>query len=46
MTVREASLLLEQSKNDFYVFLDERTSKVSVLYRRHDENFGLIAPEV
>lgn len=45
MTVREAALHLEQSKNEFYVFLDERTAKVSVLYRRRDDNYGLIAPE-
>ncbi|MEM9553244.1 MAG: ribosome-associated translation inhibitor RaiA [Acidobacteriota bacterium] len=46
MSVREAALMLESSKNDFYVFLNESTSKVSVLYRRRDQNFGLIAPEV
>lgn len=45
MTIDEASLALEQSKNDFYVFLDAGTEKVSVLYRRKDENYGLIAPE-
>lgn len=45
MTIDEASLQLEQSKNDFFVFRDAATDRVSVLYRRHDENFGLIAPE-
>ncbi|MCG8458213.1 MAG: ribosome-associated translation inhibitor RaiA [Holophagales bacterium] len=45
MTVDEASLALEDSKNDFYVFLDAGTEKVSVIYRRKDDNYGLIAPE-
>ena len=45
MTIDEAALELERSKNDFFVFLDSGTEKVSVLYRRRDQNFGLIAPE-
>ena len=45
MTLDEASVQLQKSKNDFFVFLDSSSDKVSVLYRRKDENFGLIAPE-
>lgn len=45
MTIDEASLQLEQSKNDFFVFRDSTSDRVSVLYRRKDENYGLIAPE-
>ena len=45
MTLDEASMRLQQSKNDFFVFLDSGTDQVSVLYRRKDQNFGLIAPE-
>lgn len=45
MTIDEASLQLEQSKNDFFVFRDSASDRVSVLYRRKDENYGLIAPE-
>ncbi|MDA8017423.1 MAG: ribosome-associated translation inhibitor RaiA [Thermoanaerobaculia bacterium] len=45
MTIDEASLRLEQSKNDFFVFRDSASDRVSVLYRRKDENYGLIAPE-
>ena len=45
MTIDEASLELGRSKNDFFVFLDAATDRVSVLYRRRDSNFGLIAPE-
>ncbi|MEO1369203.1 MAG: sigma 54 modulation/S30EA ribosomal C-terminal domain-containing protein, partial [Acidobacteriota bacterium] len=45
MSIREASVELQNSKNEFFVFLDSRTEQVSVLYRRKDSNFGLIAPE-
>lgn len=44
MTIDEASLALDSSKNEFFVFLDASTDKVSVLYRRKDANYGLIAP--
>ena len=46
MTIDEAALDLESSKNEFCVFLDSSTDKVSVLYRRHDGHYGLIAPEL
>ena len=45
MTIDEAALELERSKNEFFVFRDSRTDKVSVLYRRRDSHLGLIAPE-
>lgn len=45
MTIDEAALQLETSKNDFVVFRDSTTERVSVLYKRRDENYGLIAPE-
>jgi putative sigma-54 modulation protein len=45
MTLDEAALRLESSRNDFVVFLDAESERVNVLYRRRDENYGLIAPE-
>lgn len=45
MTIDEAALELDHSKNEFFVFRDSGTDRVSVIYRRKDENFGLIAPE-
>lgn len=45
MTLDEAALQLAGSKNEFFVFLDSATERVSVLYRRRDQNYGLIAPE-
>ena len=46
MTIDEAALQLESSKNDFFVFRDATTDRVSVLYKRRDHNYGLIAPEL
>lgn len=46
MTIDEAALQLEGSKNDFFVFRDAVTEKVNVLYKRRDQNYGLIAPEL
>lgn len=45
MSIDEAALELEGSKNDFVVFRDAVTDKVNVLYKRKDDNYGLIAPE-
>lgn len=45
MSLEEAALQLESGRNDFVVFRDAETDRVSVLYRRRDENYGLIAPE-
>jgi ribosome hibernation promoting factor len=45
MTIDEAALQLEGAKNDFVVFRDSTTDRVSVLYKRRDSNYGLIAPE-
>lgn len=46
MSIDEAALALEGSKNDFVVFRDATTDRVSVLYKRRDNNYGLIAPEL
>ncbi|MDH3745598.1 MAG: ribosome-associated translation inhibitor RaiA [Acidobacteriota bacterium] len=45
MSLEEAALELEGSKNEFIVFRDSASEQVSVLYRREDNNYGLIAPE-
>lgn len=42
MSPEEAVLKLETLPQEFLVFRDSRTEKVSVLYKRHDGNFGLI----
>ena len=44
MTPEEAALLLADSDDLFIVFRDAETSKVGILYKRTDNNFGLIEP--
>lgn len=45
MTIEEAALELEDSEDGFVVFRDSVSDRVNVLYRRKDQNYGLIAPE-
>ncbi|HEX5758546.1 MAG TPA: ribosome-associated translation inhibitor RaiA [Thermoanaerobaculia bacterium] len=45
MTIEEAALQLEETKAEFVVFRDSGSDRVAVLYKRKDENYGLIAPE-
>ena len=45
MSAEEAALELEDSLHEFIVFHDASSERVSVLYRRKDGHFGLIAPE-
>jgi len=44
MSLDEAALHLESSKNEFVVFRDATSDQVSVLYKRKDSNYGLISP--
>ncbi|MBV8816109.1 MAG: ribosome-associated translation inhibitor RaiA [Verrucomicrobia bacterium] len=44
MSPEEAALQMEFSKKQFLVFLNAKTEKVSVLYRRKHGDFGLIEP--
>lgn len=46
MSIDEAALQLDGAKNDFIVFRDATTDRVAVLYKRKDQNYGLIAPEM
>ena len=46
MSIEDAALRLDDSKNEFIVFRDLDTDKVSVIYKRRDNNLGLIAPEI
>jgi putative sigma-54 modulation protein len=45
MTLDQAAMRLDASRNDFVVFFDAERDRVSVLYRRKDDDYGLIAPE-
>lgn len=42
MSPEEAILRIEGSRQEFLVFRDSGTEKISVLYKRRDGNFGLI----
>ena len=42
MSAEEAALRIDHSEQEFLVFRDAATDKVSVLYKRRDGNFGLI----
>jgi putative sigma-54 modulation protein len=44
MTPEEAVMTLAEDSNQFVVFRDSDTSRLSVLYKRKDGNFGLIQP--
>lgn len=44
MTAEEAALVLADKPDNFLVFRDADTSRVGVLYKRQDGNFGLIEP--
>jgi len=45
-TIEDAALELEASGQAFVVFRDASNDRLSVLYRRKDQNYGLIAPEL
>lgn len=45
MSIEEAALRLDDSKNEFIVFRDLDTDRISVIYKRRDSNLGLISPE-
>lgn len=46
MSPEEAANQMELLHHDFFVFLNDDTEAVNVVYRRRDGNYGLIEPEV
>ncbi|HET9209801.1 MAG TPA: ribosome-associated translation inhibitor RaiA [Thermoanaerobaculia bacterium] len=46
MTLDEAALALDASEHGVVVFRDAASDRLSVLYKRKDQNYGLIAPEL
>lgn len=45
MTVEEAILQMNLLEHQFFVFSDADSGKVGVVYKRHDQGYGLILPE-
>lgn len=46
MEEEEAIEQMELLGHDFFIFLNGRTNRLSVLYRRRDGNYGLLEPEL
>jgi putative sigma-54 modulation protein len=44
MSPDEASMQMELLDKDFFVFINDKSSVINVIYRRKDGNFGLIEP--
>lgn len=44
MFIDEAVLQMEMSKQQFVVFLNAKTEKISILHRRRDGSYGLMEP--
>ena len=45
VTVDDAIAEMDLLDHDFYVFVNAENNKVSVVYKRHDGDYGLITPE-
>ncbi len=45
MTAEEAVLQLELVGHDFFVFRNSESEEINVVYRRRDEDYGLIEPQ-
>ena len=46
MTIEDAILKLEKSSDQFFVFRNASSDRINVLYRRSDNQLGLITPEL
>jgi putative sigma-54 modulation protein len=46
MNVQEAVMQMNLLNHDFFVYFDDATEGISVVYRRRDGDYGLIAPEL
>ena len=45
MSIEEATLQLDLLGHDFFIFLNESTGKVGVVYKRNDGAIGLLSPK-
>jgi putative sigma-54 modulation protein len=44
-SVEDATAQMELLGHNFYIFRNKETKEINVVYRRHDEDYGLIVPE-
>ena len=45
MDVQEAILEMNMLGHSFFMFRDPETGEINVVYRRNDDNYGLLIPE-
>jgi putative sigma-54 modulation protein len=45
ISVQEAAAQMDLLGHTFYVFKNKETLEINVVYRRHDEDYGLIVPD-
>ena len=45
ITVEDAKLKIEESKDMFLTFINVETNAVNVIYQRGDGTFGIVVPE-
>jgi putative sigma-54 modulation protein len=46
MTAEEAINQMERLSHDFFIYIDDKSDEVRLIYRRKDGNYGLIQPEL
>ena len=46
MSVEDAITQMELLGHDFFLFLNEESETMNVLYRRHDGSYGLLQPDI
>ncbi len=46
MNIEEAILQMDLLKHNFFVFLNADSEEINVVYKRNDNNYGLIEPEL
>jgi putative sigma-54 modulation protein len=45
MDLEEAIMQMELSNHDFYIYTDDESDRISVVYRRNNGGYGLIETE-
>mgnify|MGYP000677094439 FL=1 len=45
MSLDEAIMKMELLGHDFFIYTDDETEKIAVVYRRHNGGYGLIETE-
>jgi putative sigma-54 modulation protein len=46
MAAEEAIEQMERLAHDFFIYIDDKSGEVRLVYRRKDGNYGLIQPEL